>query len=229
MSDSVFLTPRIPLSYDHERGGYFSEICPKHPELQGECTPMGVCKGCYPQPGDFVRLYNEEKKAGKVRRREALAAGDKFYSGKLCWQHPELLGKRFTVNGCCAGCTNKHKSKSTTKLKRYRGEICPRHPEQLGLRHVNNDRCVICSPSASRSPEVRQRVRERPNVQDVGPRYNGKICPKHPELDGLRYTSNYACVRCALERVKASQAKAKARRLQAEIDAVKDSKRSDER
>lgn len=225
MSDSAFLTPRIPTPYDPERGGYFTAICPKHPELQGECTPMGVCKGCYPRPGEFVRLYNEEQRAGRVRRREALAAGDTFYSGKLCWKHPELLGKRYTVDGHCCGCSKQYKPKAG-KLKQYRGDICRHHPEQLGLRHVNNHQCVICSPSASKSFEVRQAVRER---KSNGLRYNGEICPQHPELDGLRYTSNYACVKCALERVKRSQAKAKARKLQAEIDAVKDSMKSDER
>jgi hypothetical protein len=36
-------------------------------------------------------------------------------------------------------------------------------------------------------------------------RFVGYVCIRHPEINGLRYTSNNACITCALERVKAYQ------------------------
>ena len=37
-------------------------------------------------------------------------------------------------------------------------------------------------------------------------RFVGDVCLRHPEINGLRYTSNNACITCALERVKKYQA-----------------------
>lgn len=39
------------------------------------------------------------------------------------------------------------------------------------------------------------------------PRYNGKVCKKHPDLKGLRYVLSYNCVRCSVEAVQRNQAK----------------------
>ena len=44
-------------------------------------------------------------------------------------------------------------------------------------------------------------------VQQGLPRYVGKVCAAHPELNGERYTSSYGCILCALEAVKKYQSK----------------------
>lgn len=38
-------------------------------------------------------------------------------------------------------------------------------------------------------------------------RYQGKVCEKHPELVGERYTASFGCIACALEAVKKYQRK----------------------
>lgn len=43
--------------------------------------------------------------------------------------------------------------------------------------------------------------------------YHGKLCIKHPEIEGLRYSPSTSCVYCAQERsLRVSKAKAAARR-----------------
>ena len=37
-------------------------------------------------------------------------------------------------------------------------------------------------------------------------RYVGKVCSKHPELNGERYVSSYGCISCSLDAVKKNQA-----------------------
>lgn len=39
------------------------------------------------------------------------------------------------------------------------------------------------------------------------PRYIGKVCGKHPELNGERYVASYGCILCSLNAVKKNQAK----------------------
>jgi hypothetical protein len=39
-----------------------------------------------------------------VTRQEAIAAGAKTYTGKVCAKHPELVGSRYTCKGGCPAC-----------------------------------------------------------------------------------------------------------------------------
>jgi len=39
------------------------------------------------------------------------------------------------------------------------------------------------------------------------PRYVGKVCAKHPNLQGLRYVASFGCISCVLDAVKKNQAK----------------------
>ncbi len=39
------------------------------------------------------------------------------------------------------------------------------------------------------------------------PRYGGKVCAKHPELEGERYVASYGCISCAAFAVRKNQAK----------------------
>jgi hypothetical protein len=44
-------------------------------------------------------------------------------------------------------------------------------------------------------------------IQNNKPRYFGKVCLNHPDLNGERYTASYGCIKCNLEAVKKNQAK----------------------
>lgn len=51
------------------------------------------------------------------------------------------------------------------------------------------------------------RITRNEAVKNNETRYFGKVCLKHPTLDGLRNTSSYSCVMCSNEAVKKYQAK----------------------
>ena len=46
---------------------------------------------------------------GKTPRKEALARGEKRYTGKVCNEHPEQNGLRCVGNGNCVKCLEEHR------------------------------------------------------------------------------------------------------------------------
>lgn len=68
-------------------------------------------------------------------------------------------------------------------LTRYfTGKACPQ--KHTSERHTSNGKCRGCASNK----------KEKMKMQ--GTRYFGKICEKHPELNGERRTSNSGCVKC---------------------------------
>lgn len=166
------------------QGFPYGEICPLHPELDGmRCRGAPeICFGCY-TPAMAKAEVAEARKLNKTARQEARERGDKFYKGKLCYSHPELAGERYASTGACVGCMCSPRALLPEMIDRRRGG-----PEEFLHR------------------AMRKHALERGE-----PRFNGKICKRHPDLNGRRYTRNNLCVACALEAVKRSQArKAKA-------------------
>lgn len=80
--------------------------------------------------------------------------------------------------------------------QRYFGKVCTKHPSLNGERYVSGKDCVGCGrdryvrktdwPLNACAPAKEQGLKQ----------YHGKICPKHPELRGLRYTSIRSCIGC---------------------------------
>ena len=94
----------------------------------------------------------------KLTRKEAAAKGATRYFGKLCAQHPELMGDRLMSNGHCTKC-NKLGSKASKKrnfrkswialrdevFKHYKGKcaICSESDfEVLTIDHINQDGAI---------------------------------------------------------------------------------------
>lgn len=48
-------------------------------------------------------------------------------------------------------------------------------------------------------------------------RYNGKICNKHPELEGERYLSSSVCVACSYEKYKVWSKKLREETIQLDV------------
>jgi hypothetical protein len=61
-----------------------------------------------------------------MRLKEARAAGEMFYTGKVCRKHKELKGHRRAANGNCPGCIRdrmkQYKKKGGTALRKHRKE-----------------------------------------------------------------------------------------------------------
>lgn len=151
------------------------EICPLHPELNGERYPAsGECTKCM-TPAIFMQTY--EKKGGKrysesgTARAAAKLEGNLTYFGKVCDKHPDLVGRRYTVSGSCTSCANQRKSKKASSADnphRYHGELCDRHPEEKGLRYRANNTCVACARERAKAHYERQKAkRNKEEVQRV--------------------------------------------------------------
>lgn len=66
------------------------------------------------------------------------------------------------------------------------------------LRWRANGTCVVCNKLQTAASKATKK-------QKSGTRYHGGVCAKHPELKGLRLTSNYTCVYCHRDRSVARQ------------------------
>ena len=64
-------------------------------------------------------------------------------------------------------------------------------------RYKANGTCVVCN-SSKRKSSAKTKAAD-------STRYFGSVCSKHPELDGLRLSSNYTCVYCHRDRSRARQ------------------------
>jgi hypothetical protein len=67
-----------------------------------------------------------------MRLKEARAAGEMFYTGKVCRKHKELKGQRRAANGNCPGCIRDRMAKRPNKRgallkKRWRERVRAGH------------------------------------------------------------------------------------------------------
>lgn len=83
-------------------------------------------------------------------------------------------------------------------MSTYNGKECSKGHGTL--RYSANGTCVVCN--RDKTKHVKERKKE-----DVGLRYFGAVCAKHPELNGERLTSSSTCVLCHRERSNARQKK----------------------
>ena len=210
------------------------EICPEHPWLRGARYPVtGECVMCA-RPSVFMETYRKERRekaeAARERRMAARTEGTRFYLGKVCGKHPELLGKRYVSTTQCVGCSRRSASSAESAVVRanraaakeskqpyYLGSVCDKHPELQGARYTSTGHCVGCQSEARK----RKYGNKAPSA-DNPHRHHGELCDKHPRERGLRYISNNLCVACARERAKEQYERKKAKRNKEEVERVLD-------
>lgn len=84
----------------------------------------------------------------------------------------------------------------------YLGKVCAKHPELEGLRYGSGN-CVPCSKERAQRWErenaerAKAGRRRRYAAKPSAGQYLGKVCTKHPDLNGLRVRSG--CVLCQRE------------------------------
>ncbi len=94
--------------------------------------------------------------------------------GKICGKHPELMGERSSVSRNCVECRREY-------MKAY----------MAGLRE---DKAYVKKQGIKSREKANSKI-----VSGGSDRYTGKICDKHPELEGERMLKNRQCRECFLE------------------------------
>jgi hypothetical protein len=86
----------------------------------------------------------------------------------------------------------------------YKGLICAMHPELEGLRTYTHKcaRCLYGENGNAWPEKLLKSNGPQPDNTAIDPsiRYYGKLCAKHPELEGLRRTKGHKCVQCFRDR-----------------------------
>ena len=131
-----------------------------------------------------------DRRTKTVNRQEAIACGAKHYDGKVCSKHPKFKGQRQTGNCNCVGCDKERKQ---TDKYRARKRARRQTDEYRAKNNARNRAQYKPRPITPRQAAIAKGEKQYTDMN--------KICPKHPELGGLRGVKQ-GCVKCHREAVK---------------------------
>jgi hypothetical protein len=167
---------------------YFGKLCTKHPELNGErIIANNGCLKCTRL--SHAKLYE--------RRRQERDANGGVIFGKVCAKHPELNGARRANNKCVScHCEYEQQRRQRPAIKarnRAHNRACRLAQRNRGCVEMSNQtiHTIIPALPVNKAPSPRTEAK-----RTGAKHYFGKICPKHPELKGVRYTVNSICTKC---------------------------------